>query len=301
MKNPALAAGLLTLAFATPAAAQVTKQIEAEFDRVALLADSDSAGTAERVAAARLARYLRRFEDARYYLARAERMARDEADQNRVLSESLWLHLATGVSIDILQQVFEDEHTKRPMPPTVLAGWINNFPELLVGGAYDTLVARLKVDAEDPRYRCACYAQHAWMHRAAGRDAIARVYWDSLATTRRPVPDGLPPFEEAEWRTRVARDLARAGRTEEARAALVRAAAIDVEPVQQIQVIRRRAQAYAELGDVDAAVADLRYLLSVPSEVTVHTLETRLTWAPLRDDPRFRALWQAAPHSQGSR
>src|SRR5690606_18354754 len=29
---------------------------------------------------------------------------------------------------------------------------------------------------------------------------------------------------------------------------------------------------------------------AIPSPVTVHTLETRLTWAPIRDHPEFQAL-----------
>ncbi|MCA9737266.1 MAG: hypothetical protein R3E98_01265 [Gemmatimonadota bacterium] len=280
-------AGLLA---APPLAAQADKAVEAEYERVAQIADADSAGTAERVAAARLARYLRRFDDARYYLARAERMARSGGDRNQVLSENLWLHLATGAGIGVVQQVFAEEHAEHPMPPTVVAGWLNAFPELLVGGAWDTLVTRLRSDAEDEAYRCACYAQRAWMHRAAGRPDLARIYWDSLAATRREVPDGLTAFEEAEWRARVARDLARAGRVDEARNELARADAIEVTDLERIQVIRRRAQAWAELGEVDRAVADLAYLLSVPSEVTRASLRTRLTWAPIRDDPRFQAL-----------
>jgi hypothetical protein len=55
-------------------------------------------------------------------------------------------------------------------------------------------------------------------------------------------------------------------------------------------VRRRWAQAYAELGDVESAVEHLEYLLSVPTLMTVTTLETRLTWAPIREHPAFRAL-----------
>jgi hypothetical protein len=55
-------------------------------------------------------------------------------------------------------------------------------------------------------------------------------------------------------------------------------------------VRRRWAQAYAELGDVEEAVEHLEYLLSVPSLITVNTLETRLTWEPIRDHPAFRQL-----------
>jgi hypothetical protein len=46
----------------------------------------------------------------------------------------------------------------------------------------------------------------------------------------------------------------------------------------------------SELGDAEAAEEQLEHLLSVPSLVTVHTLEARVTWAPLHDAPEFRAL-----------
>jgi hypothetical protein len=51
-----------------------------------------------------------------------------------------------------------------------------------------------------------------------------------------------------------------------------------------------RAAAYAALGDVEAAVQELRHLLSVPSEVTTASLRDRLVWEPIRDDPSFQAL-----------
>jgi thioredoxin-like negative regulator of GroEL len=52
----------------------------------------------------------------------------------------------------------------------------------------------------------------------------------------------------------------------------------------------QRAVAYAALGDVETAVQDLRYLLSVPSEVTAASLRDRLMWRPIRDHPSFRVL-----------
>ena len=51
-----------------------------------------------------------------------------------------------------------------------------------------------------------------------------------------------------------------------------------------------RAAAYAALRDVEAAVQELRYLLSVPSEVTLASLRDRLIWDPIRDRPSFQAL-----------
>ena len=42
----------------------------------------------------------------------------------------------------------------------------------------------------------------------------------------------------------------------------------------------------------DPRTEQLEYLLSTPSLVTVHTLEARLAWAPIRNHPAFRALME---------
>ena len=44
------------------------------------------------------------------------------------------------------------------------------------------------------------------------------------------------------------------------------------------------------VGDHDAAIDQLAYLLSILSEMTVHRLRLDPTWDPLREQPRFREL-----------
>ncbi len=270
--------------------AQVDSEIRREYELRLARADRDSATVEDKVGAAEAARFLRRFEEAQFYLDRAEVAAQDEEDRNRILREKLWLELARGGGVEGIQRVFRDERSRRDIPPVVLAGWANSYPELLVSGEFDELIGRLAADAEDPAYRCACFAPKAWMHRAAGRLEESRVYWDSLVVSWRDVPDFAHPFDEADWRAQLARNLARAGRAEESRAELERAMAVDVSAFESVSIRRRRAQTYAELGDVEKAVEDLEYLLSVPSPVTVHTLECRLTWEPIRNTPAFQSL-----------
>jgi tetratricopeptide (TPR) repeat protein len=269
---------------------QDAHDIEREYHRRIRAADADSSSAEERYLAAEAARYMRHFDEARFYIRIAEMAATTEGDRNGIFIEKLSLELATGGGVVGLQQVFAEERRQRDFPPVVIAGWIDAFPELLVGGEFDELIARLAEDAADEQYRCACYAPKAWMHRAAGRMDRSRAYWDSLTVAWQRVPDFADPFNEADWRAQLARNYARAGFFEQSRAELERAMTVDVSAFGSVFIRRRRAQAYAELGYVRYAVADLEYLLSVPSPVTVHTLATRLTWSGIRNHPRFRAL-----------
>jgi tetratricopeptide (TPR) repeat protein len=280
---------LLSIAI-TGLAPQDAHDIEREYHRRIRAADADTSTAEDRYLAAEAARYMRRFDEARFYLGIAEMAAETEGDRNGILSEKLWLELATGGGVAGVRQVFAQERRQRDIPPVVTAGWVNAFPELLIGGEFDELIDSLAEHAADERYRCACYAPKAWMHRAAGRMDRSRGYWDSLTVAWQRVPDFADPFNEADWRAQLARNYARAGHFEDSQAELERAMTVDVSAFESVFIRRRRAQTYAELGDVEKAVADLEYLLSVPSPVTVHTLATRLTWSGVRDHPLFRAL-----------
>ncbi|HSG09242.1 MAG TPA: hypothetical protein VLA36_12855 [Longimicrobiales bacterium] len=282
----------LTITAATPASAQSVEQLRNEYGLRVRAADSPDATSQDLVLAAQAARFFRKFDESRGYLDAARAMAEDEADLNAILTESLWYNLATGGGVDGTKRIFRAalEDRRESFSPAVIAGWIYFWPELLVGGEYDALIQRLSADAEDAGYRCDCYATKAWMHRVAGRPDEARVYWELLNEAEREIPRLSSSFDEADWRGRRARNLARAGHADEARAELAAAEAVDLSALESVSIRRRRAQTYAELGDVDKAVEDLEFLLTIPSLVTYYTLRDRLTWAPIRDLPAFQAL-----------
>jgi len=106
----------------------------------------------------------------------------------------------------------------------------------------------------------------------------------AAARDEAPMPDA--PQAQGQY----ARDLARAGRTAEARQTLERAMAMEVSEAQLPAVQRRWAQAYAELGDVEGAVAQLEPLLESSTIVTVNSLSTRYTWEPIRNHPAFQEM-----------
>ena len=283
---------LVAFVVALPASAQSVEQLRDEYGLRVRAADNPDATSQDLVLAAQAARFFRKFDESRGYLDAARAMARNEADHNAILTESLWYNLATGGGVDGTKRIFRAalESRGENFTPAIIGGWIYSWPELLVGGEYDGLIQRLSADADDPGYRCDCYATKAWMHRVAGRPAESRVYWELLNETEREIPQLSSPFDEADWRGRLARNLARAGHADEARAELEAAMAVDLSAFESVSIRRRRAQTYAELGDVEAAVADLEFLLSVPSLVTYYTLRDRQAWALIRDRPAFQAL-----------
>jgi tetratricopeptide (TPR) repeat protein len=209
---------------------------------------------------------------------------------NGLISGMLLEELASGRGVNGLQRKFREVQEVINLPPEVVAGHLSNYPSLLSGGEYDEFVLSLSEDADDPDYRCACYLLKAWVHRVAGRGDVARAYFDSAAVQNAATTPSENPDVAANQRAQRARDLARAGHVDEARRVLAEAMAMPVSDAALPTVRRRWAQTYAELGDVENAIEQIEPLLEVPSLVTVHTLETRLTWAGIRDDPAFREM-----------
>jgi tetratricopeptide (TPR) repeat protein len=291
MRTLLFMAALLFLA-AQPSSAQLVEQIRDEYGVRIRAASREDATSQDLTLAAQAARFMRKFDEARGYLDGALATAASQGDLNAVLTESLWQSLATGGGLDSVKRIFREavEASPESFPPAVIAGWIYAWPELLVGGDYDALVQRLSADAADPHDRCDCYATKAWMHRVAGRPTESLAYWELLIESEREIPRLSSSFDMADWRGRRARNLARAGRADEARAELELAMDVDLSAFESVSIRRRRAQTYAELADVERAVDDLDLLLTVPSLVTYYTLRDRLSWAPIRDRPEFQAL-----------
>ncbi len=209
--------------------------------------------------------------------------------------DALWsrisLELASGGGVNGAQRALREERRVREVLPLELAYWVNNFPVLLTGGEFDEMIERLSADAEDPNYQCACFDRKAWALRMSGQWEEARVYWDSLVAFQEASPPQTEdPDELAQSRGQLARNYARAGREAEARMTLESAMRMPVSDEAMPSVRRRWAQAYAELGEAEEAVEQLEHLLSSPSLVTVHSLEVRVAWEPIRDHPAFIAL-----------
>lgn len=55
------------------------------------------------------------------------------------------------------------------------------------------------------------------------------------------------------------------------------------------------AEIYIRVGEYEAAIDQLEYLLSVPSTITIPLLRVDPLYDPLRDHPRFQALLERGP------
>lgn len=206
---------------------------------------------------------------------------------NAMVTERIMQAMASGEGANGMMRTLREARETFNIPPMQVATLVNNMPTLLTGGEFDEMILSMRADHPDPELRCACLAQKAWVHRVAGRMDESRELWAELARAREANP---LPADNPEAQGQYARDLARAGRTAEARQVLAAAMTMDVPDGQRPSVQRRWAQAFAELGDVEAAVAQLEPLLGISTLVTVESLATRYTWEPIRNEPAFQAM-----------
>ncbi len=206
--------------------------------------------------------------------------------------EMIFQALASGKGANGMQRAFRRALKVHPMTPQQIASVTNNFPALLQGGEFDEMILSFDANHPDSLYRCACLAEKAWVHRVAGRLHESRTLWGELvaAWDRNPLEFPDNPDAQANWQGQYARNLARAGRTADARAALDKAMSMPVTDDERPGVQRRWAQTYAELGEVERAVELLEPLISSSTLVTVNSLSTRQTWEPVRNTLVFQEM-----------
>jgi tetratricopeptide (TPR) repeat protein len=273
---------LLLLAIPTALAAQLST---ADLNARVSAAQADDADARVRIQGAAAARLLGNTRVAGELAENAIQFL--NGAQNALATETVLQAMASGEGANGMLRAFRAARERINMPPQQIAAIVNNFPTLLTGGEFDEMILSFSEDHHDPAYRCACLAQKAWVHRVAGRADESTKLWAQLAEAQESNP---PPADNPQAQGQYARNLARAGRTAEARRTLEAAMAMSVTDEQRPGVQRRWAQAYAELGDVEGAVAQLEPLIESSTLVTVNSLSTRYSWKPVRDHPAFQAM-----------
>ena len=240
--------------------------------------------------AAIYSRLRRDFEEASHRVRLAASLASDAPlAAAAIVSERLTLELARGGGVARARNILREQLPL--LDRSAVVSILSEFPELLTtNGEFADLALSPTPTVDDPDLRCTCYELRAWAQDIAGNSESAKALWDSLSMmgeTATAIHRGEMPNTDRD-RFRQAAILARAGHETAARVLFEE----ELPPGSEARHDTRfaRAVAHAALGDADSAVAELRYLLSVPSEVTTATLRDRLIWAPIRDHPSFQAL-----------
>ncbi len=119
----------------------------------------------------------------------------------------------------------------------------------------------------------------------------AAAYFDSAATILQAHSQARP--DDPELRAELAAAYAGLGRREPAIREGRRA--VELRPPSKdtwlgVDMVRNLAVVYATLGQADSAVKQLRFLLQVPSWISVPGLRADPTWDPIRRTPAFQSL-----------
>jgi TolB-like protein/Flp pilus assembly protein TadD len=176
--------------------------------------------------------------------------------------------------------------------------WILSFSRPLIrvlgeqyADALDRLTLDVRLDTID------YYQAKAEFSSRTGRPQLAAAYRDSaravleVAVSRGPVAFG-----------RLGDDLALAyaglGRKDEALQTIE--SAVETAPIYMgadmgVSLADELAEIYIRVGEYEAAIDQLEYLLSVPSLITIPLLRVDPLYDTLRDHPRFQALLEREP------
>ncbi|HET6837498.1 MAG TPA: tetratricopeptide repeat protein, partial [Gemmatimonadales bacterium] len=141
------------------------------------------------------------------------------------------------------------------------------------------------------------YGLKADMYRLRREARRERAYLDSARAVLEPMVQAHP--EEANFHARLGLVYARLGLKNEAvreGQAAVKLLPVSREAFRGANLLATLAMIYATVGMRDEAVEQLKYLLSIPSQVSPGLLRNDPRWDMLRGDERFEKLVSASPH-----
>ena len=135
------------------------------------------------------------------------------------------------------------------------------------------------------------YLLKSEVYRTRGRAALERAYLDSARAILESQVKAHP--DEANFHARLGLVYANQGRKMDAvreGESAVKLLPVSREAYRGANIQAALAMVYATVGMRSEAVDQLKYLLSVPSELSVGLLRHDPRWAPLRGDQRFEEL-----------
>ncbi len=176
--------------------------------------------------------------------------------------------------------------------------WIMSFSRLLIrvlGEEYAEALDRLTLEEQDDTIDY--YEAKAELSSRTGRPQLAAAYYDSArAVLEVAVRRGATAF----GRLGDNLALAYAGLGREDEAVQTIESAVETAPIYMgaergVSLADDLAEIYVRVGEYEAAIDQLEYLLSIPSIISIPLLRVDPLYDPLRDHPRFQALLERDP------
>jgi TolB-like protein/Tfp pilus assembly protein PilF len=205
-----------------------------------------------------------------------------------------WNYIVWDANREQARRVLEQASNTVGIDPA----WILSFSRLLIrvlGEEYAEGLDRLTLEEQSDTLRY--FFAKAELSSRTGRPQLAAAYYDSArAVLEVAVSRGATAFG------RLGDDLALAyaglGRTDEAVQTIE--SAVETAPIYMgaergVALTDDLAEIYIRVGEYEAAIDQLEYLLSVPSGISIPLLRVDPLYDPLRDHPRFQAMLEREP------
>ena len=231
--------------------------------------------------------YLRSYAEAEPYFLRAISLAPDVPYYYRWAA---WFYLAWDGTTERAHWLLQEAST-RINPGVLLVGSEASWVILDVFGQ-DYTAALERLDLSSPGVDSTYYyLARAHVNSSAGQADLARTYYDSARVVLEAQVQEAPGM----FAPHSALGIAYAGLDRVEDAIREGQRGVEMLPVSRDAMtgpdrVRDLARIYVMVGEHEAAIDQLEYLLYIPSQMSVNLLRADPFWAPLRDHPRFQAL-----------
>ena len=206
------------------------------------------------------------------------------------------LYLCWEGNIENARAVVEEAMKNISSPEEFRIGWLITFA--VYDEDYQKALDALSLKSEDPGtmyYFVPNAIQYARIYGYMNENELAKKYYDKARTTLEEKIQQYP--NDSRFHSALGIAYAGLGRKEDA----IREGKKGVEllPVTK-EAIRGYLRAtdlariYVMVGKFDLAMDQIEYLLSIPGDLTKHSLRLHPAWAPLRDYPRFKKLLESS-------
>ena len=234
--------------------------------------------------------YLRQYAEAEPYFLRAISLAPDVPYYYRWAA---WFYLAWDGAGERAHRLLQQAAT-RMNPGELLIGSEASWVILDVFGQ-DYAAALERLDLSSPGVDSTYYyLARAHVSSSAGQADLARAYYDSARVVLEAQVEEAPGI----FAPHSALGIAYAGLDRVEDAIREGRRGVEMLPVSRDAMtgpdrVRDLARIYVMVGEHEAAIDQLEYLLNIPSQMSVNLLRVDPFWAPLRRYPRFQTLLES--------